>query len=102
MKKTNFLNFDNIKTEHILMLEEKLTEVLAKERGTACAYVSVDKIELDYLSCSGPADEPVIIIHLRYGVAGENGWQEETDLFYETGDLMFISGQFYQTLVSQE
>ena len=102
MKKTNFLNFDNIKTEHILMLEEKLTEVLAKEYNTACAYVNVDKIELSYLTREDPTDKPLITIHLRYGVAGENGWQEETDLFYETGDLMFISGQFYQTLVSQE
>ena len=102
MEMTNFLKFDDIKTEHIYMLERKLTEVLAKECGTACAYVNVDKIELSYLSCSEPTDKPVITLHLRYGVAGENDWQKEMELFYETSDLMFISGQFYQVLVSEE
>jgi len=102
METTDFLNFDNIKTEHILMLEEKLTEIVAKEYGTACAYVKVDEIELSYLTREDPTDKPLITIHLRYGVAGENDWQKEMELFYEIGDLMFISGQFYQAFISGE
>lgn len=98
----DFLKFDSIKTEHILKLEDVLTEVLAKEYDTACAYVNVDNIELGYLACSEPTDKPVITLHLRYGVAGENDWQKEMDLFYEKSDLMFISGQFYQALIDQE
>ena len=99
----DFLKFDNIKTEHILMLEDVLTEVLAKEYDTACAYVSVEKVELSYLTCEDPTDKPLITIHLRYGVASTGkDWQKEMDLYYDRSSLDFIAGQFYQALVSQE
>ena len=99
---TDFLNTESIDTQQVCKLEDVLTEVLAKEYDTACAYVSVDKIELSYLTCEDPTDKPVITLHLRYGVTNEHDWQKEMDLFYDRSNLDFIAGQFYQALVSQE
>lgn len=97
-----FLNPNSIDAQHVCKLEEVLTEILAKENGTACAYVNVDKIELDYLTCEKPNDEPLITIHIRYGVADtKEDWQKEIDLYYNKSNLDFIAGQFYQVLVSE-
>ena len=100
---TDFLNAESIDTQQVCKLEDVLTEVLAKEYDTACAYVSVEKVELSYLTCEDPTDKPLITIHLRYGVASAGkDWQKEMDLYYDRSSLDFIAGQFYQALVSQE
>ena len=100
-----FLNPNSIDAQYVYNLEEVLTEILAKEYETACAYVNVDKVELDYLNsgCSDPSGKPLITIHIRYGVAntGED-WQKEIDLYYDKSSLDFIAGQFYQVLVSED
>lgn len=100
---TDFLNAESIDTQQVNKLEDVLTEVLAKEYDTACAYVSVEKVELSYLTCEDPTDKPLITIHLRYGVANAGkDWQKEMDLYYDRSSLDFIAGQFFQALVSQE
>lgn len=104
-----FLNPNSIDTQHVCKLEEVLTEILAKEYDTACAYVNVDNVELDYLTCENPSEKPLITIHIRYGVASieknkkdNGGWQKEMDLYYNRSNLDFIAGQFYQVLVSED
>lgn len=99
----NFLNAESIDNQHVCKLEEVLTEVLAKEYNTACAYVNVDNVELSYLTCEDPTDKPLITIHLRYGVASaEKDWQKEMDLYYDRSSLDFIAGQFFQALIETE
>ena len=99
----DFLNAESIDNQHVCKLEDVLTEILAKEYDTACAYVSVENIELCYLTCEEPTDKPLITIHLRYGVASAGkDWQKEMDLYYDRSSLDFIAGQFYQALISQE
>lgn len=97
-----FLNPNSINTQHVHKLEEVLTEILAKECGTSCAYVNVDEIELSYLTCEDPTDKPLITIHIRYGVVStEKDWQKETDLTYSKSSLDFIAGQFYQVVTGE-
>ena len=86
----------------ITKLEEKLTEVLAKEYDSACAYVAVDKVEFSYIACE-PGDKPTVTITLRYGVYGdEKEWQKNTEIFYENDSLDFIAGQFFQVLITTD
>lgn len=93
---------NNFSYEYVNSLETALTEVLAKEYRSACAYVNVDAISLNYLACE-PGDDPLITMHLRYGVAGDSQeWQKEVDLYISVLDPTFIAGQFYQILVSDE
>ena len=40
----DFLNAESIDNQQVCKLEDVLTEVLAKEYDTACAYVSVENI----------------------------------------------------------
>lgn len=92
-----------ISTKLIRKIEEVLTEILAREYHTACAYVSVDKIELSYLTCEEPDDKPVITMHLRYGDADAGkDWHKEMDLYYDRSNLDFIAGQFFQALIDTE
>ena len=92
--------YDKLK---ISKIEEALTEVLAKEYDTACAYVCIDKIELSYLTCENPTDKPLVTMHLRYGVASVGkDWQKEMDLYYDRSDQDFIAGQFFQALIETE
>lgn len=88
-------------TKEISKVEDRLTEVIAKEYQSACAYANIDKVEISYLATE-PGDKPVVVLYIRYGVASENDWQKELKLYYEEDSLDFIAGQFFQALVGAE
>lgn len=93
------MDFLNIK--EINKLEEALTEIVASEYTSACAYVNIDKVELNYVACEED-DEPLTTMTVRYGVAGEKDWQKTIELYYKKDSIDFIAGQFFQAMVDGE
>ena len=93
------MDFFNIK--EINKLEEALTEIVASEYISACAYVNIDKVELNYIACEED-EEPMTTITVRYGVAGENDWQKTIQLYYKKDNIDFITGQFFQAMINEE
>lgn len=93
------MDFLNIK--EINKLEEALTEIVASEYNSACAYVNIDKVELSYIACEED-EQPMTTITVRYGVASENDWQKTIQLYYKKNSIDFITGQFFQAMIDQE
>lgn len=89
----------NIK--EINKLEEALTEIVAHDYGSACAYANIDKVELDFSTCE-ENEEPLTTITIRYGVASDNDWQKEIELYYKKDSIDFIAGQFFQAMIDKE
>lgn len=93
----DILNIDS-NSDTLTKLEEVLTEIVASEYNSACAYANIDKVEFDYIT----SDKPLITLHLRYGVASEDDWQKTIELPYKKDSIDFIAGQFFQAMIDKE
>lgn len=83
-------------------LEERLLKVVMGEYpGGNELYLNIDKVDIAYIE-----GDPTTTIYISFGRYDPEGnpddrWQKEVELDFESENIEFIAGQFFQALVEK-